>query len=104
MLMIAYWQWTLAGIALWIFFRIMWRHVSKAAAPHPKPKQQRALKPEPVRTKPVREGVLQSPPRPKPVPARELPAQDYLPRWTTTRRFYTNREHDDWQRLFDNVA
>ncbi len=31
-----------------------------------------------------------------------VPATDVLtPRWTTTRRFYTNREHDQWDAAFE---
>ncbi|NUU31955.1 hypothetical protein [Arthrobacter sp. C9C5] len=104
-LVVTFWQWILLGIILWILVRILWKvHVSKDAEPYPEPKRQRPAKSEPVRIKPVPKGVLEFAAKPRPMPARELPSPDYLPRWNTTRRFYTDREHDDWQKQFDSVA
>lgn len=85
-LVVMFWQWILLGIILWILVRILWMvHIGKDA--------------EPVRTKPVSWGVTESGAKPK-----LMPAPDYVPRWTVTRRSYTDREHGDWQKQFDSVA
>ena len=103
--MVTFWQWILLGIILYVLFRILWKaHLSKNADPYPAPRTQRPPMLQPVPSMPVPKGVRESLAQPKPMPARELPAPDYLPRWTTTRRFYTDREHDDWQKQFDSVT
>lgn len=104
-LVVTFWQWILLGIILFLLIRILWKvHLSKRADPYPKPKKRRPSTLQPVLAMPVPSGGRESPAKPRPMPARELPAPDYLPRWTTTRRFYTDREHDDWQKQFDGVA
>ena len=103
-LVVAFWQWIVFGIILYAFFRILWAYISKDAHPSGTPKKQRPPTPQPVRTGPVAKGVPGAPVRPKATPARELPSPDYLPRWTATRRFHSDREHDDWQKRFDSVA
>lgn len=42
-------------------------------------------------------------PKLKPQPVPELPAPEYLPRWTATRRMNAGREHAQWQREFDRA-
>ena len=103
-LVVAFWQWIVFGIILCVFFRIMSAYIRKDADPYGKPNKQRPPRPQPVRTRPVAKGVPDAPVRPKTSPARKLPSPDYLPRWTTTRRFHSDREHDDWQKRFDSVA
>lgn len=104
-LVVTFWQWILLGITLWILVRILWKvYLSKDTDPYPKPKRQRPATAEPVRSHPGPRDVLESAAKPRPTPARELPAPAYLPRWNTTRRFHTDREHDDWQKQFDSVA
>ena len=103
-LVVAFWQWILFGIVLYVFFRLLSVYMSKDADPYGKPKKQRRPRPQLVRSRPLAKDVLEMPVRPKPTPARELSAPDYLPRWTTTRRFHSHREHDDWQKRFDSVA
>lgn len=101
-LVVAFWQWILLGVVLWLFFRILWTvQVSKDADPYPKPKRQRPPKPGPVRSKTV---ATVSVVTARPMPARELPAPDYLPRWSMTRRVYASREHDEWQQQFDSMS
>ena len=84
-ILVSYWQFTLIGLALWIVFRMVWAYVS--ADPQPKPKSQ----PKPVR------------PQPRPKPAPEPPAPTYVSRWSTTRRFWANREADEWEREYDRT-
>ena len=104
-LVVTFWQWILLGIILYVLFRILWKvHLSKNADPYPKPKKQRPPMPQPVLTMPVSRCGRESSAKPMTMPARELPAPDYLPRWTTTRRSYTDREHDEWQKQFESVA
>ncbi|HJV99433.1 MAG TPA: hypothetical protein VJ617_10095 [Arthrobacter sp.] len=33
----------------------------------------------------------------------EPPTDRIIPRWSITKRFYTNREHDRWQEEFDRA-
>jgi hypothetical protein len=104
-LVVTFWQWILLGFILWILVRVLWKvHVSKDADPYPERQMQQPPTSGPFRSMPVPNGVLESAAKPKPMPAREFPAPDYLPRWTTTRRIYTDREHEDWQKRFDSAA
>jgi hypothetical protein len=47
---------------------------------------------------------VQTRPEPKPKPVGALPAPDYLPRWTPSRRLDARREHAQWQIEFENTA
>jgi hypothetical protein len=107
LLLVVFWQYILAGIGLWVLVLIM-RAVINWTVADPKPSYTR----KPVQTRPVAKPV-QTRPKPKPVqtrpelkpkPARELPAPDYLPRWTASRRLDAGREHAQWQKKFDNAA
>ncbi|WP_346926794.1 hypothetical protein [uncultured Arthrobacter sp.] len=97
---VALWQVILAGLILWALVACIrwWIALTSPAKPsHPrKPVQTRPAakpKPKPVQTRPVA--------KPKPKPARDLPAPDYLPRWTASRRLDADREHAQWQEAFD---
>jgi hypothetical protein len=107
--LVVFWQYILAGLGLWVLVLIMRAWINWTLAdPKPsyprKPVQTRPLakpvqtrpKPKPVQTRPV--------PKSKPKPARELPAPEYLPRWTANRRLDAGREHAQWQRQFDNTV
>lgn len=107
LLLVVFWQYILAGIGLWVLVLIM-RAVINWTVADTRPSYPR----KPVQTRPVAKPV-QTGPKPKPVqtrpepkarPARELPAPDYLPRWTADRRLDAGREHAQWQKKFDNAA
>jgi hypothetical protein len=107
LLLVLFWQYILAGFALWVLVHIM-RAVVNWTVVDPKPRYRR----EPIQTWPVSKPV-QTRPKPKPVqarpvsktkPALELPAPEYLPRWTAKRRLDAGREHAQWQKTFDNAA
>ena len=103
-LLALFWQYILAAFGIWMFVLIM-RAVINWTVADARPEYRR--KPVPVR--PVAKPV-QARPRPvarqaaRPQPARELPAPDYLPRWTARRRLDTGREHAQWQKAFDSAA
>jgi hypothetical protein len=82
-LAIKYWPIVLACIALVLLLA----HIRRNAATDPGP------------LKPARKPA----PKLKPQPVPELPAPEYLPRWTASRRTNTGREHDQWQREFDRA-
>lgn len=97
---IALWQVILAGLILWALVAcIRWWIAAVAVSRQGHPRR-------PVQTRPVARPVQTRPePRPrKPVPVRELPAPDYLPRWTASRRLDAGREHALWQEKFDNAG
>jgi hypothetical protein len=102
-ILVTYWPLTLAGLALWAFVART-RHVAADAMPS------YALRP--VRTRPVAPPAqyrpeptsVQTRPGPKAKPDRDIPAPDYLPRWTANRRLDAGREHAQWQHKFDNAA
>ena len=102
LLLVLFWQYILAGLGIWVLVLIM-RAVVNWTVADPRPSYPR----KPVQTRPVAKPV-QTRPKPKPVqtpePARELPAPDYLPRWTASRRLDAGREHAQWQKKFDNAA
>ncbi len=108
-LLVLFWQYILAGLGLWVVLLIT-RAVINWTVADTRPRYPR----EPVRTRPVSRSVQSRPvtrpvqtrptAKPKSKPARELPAPDYLPRWTATRRQETGREHAQWQETFDNAA
>ena len=107
LLLVLFWQYILAGIGLWVLVLIM-RAVINWTVVDPRPNYRR----EPVQTrsvtKPVQTRPVAKPVQTRPVaklkPARELPAPDYLPRWTASRRLDAGREHAQWQKKFDNAA
>lgn len=105
-LVIALWQWIVLGIVLWTLFRVLWKiHLRKEAGGLPQQPKLRPAQSAPCRTPPVPGRALApAASKPHPKPARELPAPDYLPRWTTNRRFYADREHHDWQKQFDSMV
>ncbi|WP_090576724.1 hypothetical protein [Arthrobacter sp. ov407] len=98
LLLVVFWQYILAGLGLWVLVLIM-RAVINWTLADPKPNYPR----KPVQTRPVAKPVTTRP-EPKSKPARELPAPDYLPRWTANRRLDAGREHAQWQKKFDNAA
>ncbi|WP_277526153.1 hypothetical protein [Arthrobacter sp. ES3-54] len=91
LILVVFWQYILAGLGLWVLVLIM-RAVINWTLADPKPNYPR----KPVQTRPV--------PKSRPKPARELPAPEYLPRWTANRRLDAGREHAQWQEKFDNAA
>ena len=104
-LVVALWQWIVLGIILWMLCRVLWKiHLRKDTGTSPMTTRLRLPQPEPVRTATVPRRAADSAAQPRPVPARGLPAPDYLPRWTTNRRFYADREHHDWQKQFDSMV
>ena len=109
LLLVVFWQYIFAGIGLWVLVLIM-RAVINWTLAGPKPNYPRTpvqARPaaRPVTTRPAARPVQTRPEsRSKPKPARELPAPQYLPRWTATRRLDAGREHAQWQAMFDNAA
>ncbi|MFF2244457.1 hypothetical protein ACFVTM_09795 [Arthrobacter sp. NPDC058130] len=100
LLLVVFWQYILAGLGLWVLVLIMRTLINWTIA-DPKPSYRR----EPVQTRPKPKPVQTRPEsKPKPMPARELPALEYLPRWTANRRLETVRDHAQWQKNFDNAA
>lgn len=101
---VALWQVIVAGLVLWALVACLRWWIATVAEVRPKPGHPR----KPVRTRPVARPVqtrpLARPRNPEPKPARELPAPDYLPRWTPGRRLDVGREHAQWQTKFDNSA
>ncbi|GIU55216.1 hypothetical protein [Arthrobacter sp. NicSoilC12] len=109
LLLVLFWQYILAGLGLWVLVLIM-RAVINWTVADTRPSYPR----KPVQTRPVAKPV-QTRPKPKPVqtrpepthkskPAREIPALEYLPRWTANRRMEAGLEHAQWQKNFDNAA
>lgn len=101
---VAFWQVILAGLVLWAFVACLRWWIAAVADASPKPSHTR----KPVHTRPAARPVQTRPVartrKPEPKPARELPAPDYLPRWTASRRLDAGREHAQWQTKFDNAA
>ena len=106
---VALWQVILAGLILWALVACIRWWIAAVAVARPghrrKPVQTRPVA-QRVQTRPVARPVQTRPePQPtRPVPVRELPAPDYLPRWTASRRLDAGREHAQWQETFDNAA
>ena len=104
-ILVTYWQLTLTGLAIWAL--VAWkRHAAADTRPsYPrKPVQTRPVS-KPVQTRPKPKPVQTRPePKSKPQPAREMPAPEYLPRWTANRRLDAGREHAQWQKTFDSAA
>ncbi|MGO4227861.1 hypothetical protein AB4Y72_03220 [Arthrobacter sp. YAF34] len=101
LLLVLFWQYILAGLGIWMLV-LMMRAVINWMVADTRPSYPR----KPVQTRPVAKPV-QTRPKPKPVqtrPARELPALEYLPRWTASRRLDAGREHAQWQKTFDSAA
>ena len=97
---VALWQVILAGLVLWALVAcIRWWIAAVAVAGPSRPRR-------PVQSRPVARPVQTRPePKPRrPVPVRELPAPDYLPRWTASRRLDAGREHAQWQKTFDSTG
>jgi hypothetical protein len=107
---VALWQVILAGLVLWALVACIrwWIAAVAVARPRPSPRKPVQTRPvaRPVQTRPVARPVQSRPdPKPKkPLPVRELPAPDYLPRWTASRRLDAGREHAQWQEKFDGAA
>ena len=100
LLLVLFWQYILAGLGLWVLVLIM-RAVVNWTVADPKPNYRR----DPVQTRPVANPVqTRTVAKLQPKPARELPAPDYLPRWTASRRLDAGREHAQWQKKFDIAA
>ena len=102
-ILITYWQLTLTGLVIWAL--VAWtRHVVADTRPsYPRKSVQTRLVAKPVQTRLVAKPV-QTRPEPKSKPSREMPAPEYLPRWTANRRLDAGREHAEWQKMFDNGA
>jgi hypothetical protein len=105
LLLVLFWQYIVAGLGLWVLVLIV-RAVIHWTVADAKPNYRR----EPVQTRPVAKPVqtravaMPVQTRAVAMPARELPAPDYLPRWTAGRRLDTGREHAQWQKKFDDAA
>ena len=91
LILVLFWQYILAGLGLWALLHITHAVINWTVADS-KPNYRR----ESVQTRPVA--------KLNPKPARELPAPEYLPRWTASRRLDAGREHAQWQKKFDNAA
>ena len=102
-ILVTYWQLILTGLAIWAM--VAWtRHAAADAKPnYPRMPVQTRPGAKPVKTRPVSVAV-QTRPELKSKPAREMPAPDYLPRWTANRRLDAGREHAQWQTEFDNTS
>ena len=97
---VALWQVILAGLILWALVACIRWWIAAAAEAKPKPIHTG----KPVQTRPEvnpRRKHAQTRPEAKPRPVRDLPAPDYLPRWTASRRLDTDLEHALWQEAFD---
>ena len=99
---VALWQVILAGLILWALVTCIRWWLAAVAVARPKPRPPPEARPDPAR------GQAQTQARPDPArgqaqaqPVRELPAPDYLPRWTASRRLDADREHAQWQEAFD---
>lgn len=112
---VAFWEVIVAGLVLWGFVAcVRWWIMASAVARPSYPRQPLPTRPvarpvqtRPVQTRPVQTRPVQTRPGPKPrtpAPARELPAPDYLPRWTASRRLDAGREHAQWQEMFDSAG
>lgn len=99
---VALWQVIVAGLVLWALVACIRWWIALAAETGPKPSRPR----KPVPARPVARPVQTRPgPKPrKPAPVREVPAPDYLPRWTASRRLDAGREHAQWQKSFDTLG
>jgi len=98
---VALWQVILAGLILWALVSAIRWWIALASPARPKPGRPR----RPVQTRPAARPVQTRPePKPKPKPVGGLPAPDYLPRWTASRRLDASREHAQWQLEFENTA
>ncbi|MGY3380649.1 hypothetical protein ACVWYS_002606 [Arthrobacter sp. TE12231] len=97
-LLVLFWQYIVAGLGLWVLVLLL-RAVINWTVADPTPGYRRKA----VQTRPVAKPV-QTRPVPALKPSRELPAPDYLPRWTASRRLDAGREHAQWQKMFDNTA
>jgi hypothetical protein len=99
---VALWQVIVAGFVLWALVACIRWWIAAFAVGRPRPSRPR----KPVQTRPAARPVQTRPqPQPRrPVPARELPSPDYLPKWTASRRLDAGREHAQWQEMFDNAA
>ena len=100
-IVVALWQVIVAGLVLWFLVACIRWWIAALAGPRPghtrKPVPARPVA-RPVQTRP------QPKPKPKTEPVRQLPAPDYLPRWTASRRLDAGREHALWQEKFDSAA
>ena len=96
---VALWQVILAGLVLWALVSAIRWWIALTSPARPKRGRPR----RPVQTRPVAKPV-QTRPQPKPKPVGGLPAPDYLPRWTASRRLDARREHAQWQIEFENTA
>ncbi|HEX9227967.1 MAG TPA: hypothetical protein VF885_15295 [Arthrobacter sp.] len=98
------WQVILAGLILWALVACIRWWIAAAAEAKPihtgKPVQSR---PEVNHRRKPAQNRPEVNPRPKPVQTRpgDVPAPDYLPRWTASRRLETDLEHALWQEAFD---
>ena len=102
---VALWQVILAGLVVWVLVACIRWWIAAVAPVRPKPTRSRKPVPNRPESRPKPRPVQSRPePRSKrlePKPVRELPAPDYLPRWTARRRLDTDREHAQWQAAFD---
>ena len=106
-LVVLFWQYILAGLALWATVSIVRAFINLAAADAKPTYPRKPLQRRPLQTRPAAKPVQTRPvakPKPKPEPARELPAPDYLPRWNPGRRQDAGRELAQWQKDFDSAA
>ena len=105
---VALWQVIVAGLVLWALVACIRWWIAFAVVRPNQPRRPVQARPvaKLVQTRPMARPVQARPaPRPKrPVPVRELPAPDYLPRWTASRRLDAGREHAQWQEKFDNAG
>jgi len=104
-ILVTYWQLTLTGLVIWALVALMRHHAADTRSSYTrKPVQTRPVA-KPVQTRPKSKPVQTRPePTHKSKPAREIPALEYLPRWTADRRLEAGRELAQWQKNFDNEA
>lgn len=104
-LVVLFWKFILVGLVLWAGVRLM-RALLTTTAAHATPDRRRAYRTVPSRpvSRSVQVRPAPQPVRARPAPARDLPAPDYLPRWTPGRRLDAGREHAQWQKEFDLAA
>ncbi|MGP4032504.1 hypothetical protein [Pseudarthrobacter sp. 1C304] len=104
-LVVLFWKFILVGLVLWAGVSVV-RALLTMTSAGPTPDRRRASRP--VQSRPVSRSVqvrpAPQPVRARPAPARDIPAADYLPRWTPGRRLDAGREHAQWQKEFDLAA
>ena len=90
-ILIYFWPYTVGALLIWAIVT----YLKRASA--------RETLAAPVRAK-SKAAPIKAVANPKPTRAGELPAPDYLRRWSTGRRQDVCRDRDEWQKAFDRIT